>query len=217
VPAYNFAGDSAFEKKLRKLLDEQDSELVLAGEGCYDLQNRHYNLPYTRTSGRGPAIRYIDPFLPIMNWVCGYDDRENVNVCLLDRYIISYEPHNFRGHLEEFPLTLEYGKKVDALRKRYQAFLWDVEFQDTLGATVEFVGEKPAQGDPIEYSVFRRRDSGRKAVVIVNNSASPVTAKVSTGWQSRLFAASPENPEPQTVDGRVQLPPRSAAVVIESD
>jgi hypothetical protein len=190
---------------------------VLAGEGCYDLQNRHYNLPYTRTLGHGQAIRYIDPFLPMMNWVCGYDDRENVNVCLLYRYIISYEPHNFRGHLEEFPLTLEYGKKVDALRKRYQAFLWDAEFQDTLGATVEIVGDKPAHDRPIEHSVFRRHDSGRKAVVIVNNITSPMTAEVSTGWKSRFFAVSPENPEPQPVDGQVQLPPRSAVVVIEGD
>ena len=68
----------------------------------------------------------------MMNWVCGYDDRENVNVCLLYRCIISYEPHNFSGHLEEFPLTLEYGKKVDALRKRYQAFLWDAKSFKTL-------------------------------------------------------------------------------------
>jgi hypothetical protein len=87
--------------------------------------------------GHIPAIRYIDPFLPMMNWVYGYDDRENINTCLLYRYIISYEPSNFRGQLEECPLTLEYGKKVDALRKHFHAFLWDAEFQDTIGATVE--------------------------------------------------------------------------------
>lgn len=217
VPAYNFAGDNGFETKLRRLLDERDPELVLAGEGCYDLQNRHYNLSYTRTSGGSQAIRYIDPFLPMMNWVCGYDDRESVNVCLLYRYIISYEPRNFRGHLEELPLTLEYGKKVDALRKRYQAFLWDAEFQDTVGATIEIVGEGPEGGNSIVYSVFRRTDSERKAVILVNNNRAPITARVDTGWRSRFIAVSPEHPEPRTVNAQVQIPSRSAIVVMESN
>jgi hypothetical protein len=212
VPAYNFAGDGEFETKLRKLIDERDPELVLGGEGPYDLQNRHYTLSYHRAGvGHIPAIRYMDPFLPMMNWVYGYDDRESVNLCLLYRYIISYEPRNFRGHLEEFPLTLEYGKKVDALRRRYRAFLWDAEFRDTVGAVVEVADGKPV------YSVFQRSDSGRKAVVLVNHGQSPLTAKVSTGWMSGFTAVSPENPEPRAIDGSVRVPPRSAAVVMESE
>jgi hypothetical protein len=216
---------------MRKLIDQSDPELVLGGEGPYDLQNRHYTLSYHRTYiGHIPAIRYIDPFLPMMNWVYGYDDRDNVNMCLLYRYIISYEPRSFRGHLEEFPLTLAYGKKVDALRKRYREFLWDAEFQDTVGATVEAVAEMHAPGssdpprDPglppggslLIYSVFRRVDSGRKAVVLVNHGTPALTAKVTTGWKGHLVSVSPEDPEPRPVDDEVQLKPRSAVVVMET-
>lgn len=222
IPAYNFAGDAAFELKIRKLIDHFDPELVLGGEGPYDLQNRHYTLSYHRTSvGHIPVIRYIDPFLPMMNWVYGYDDRDNVNMCLLYRYIISYEPRDFRGHLEEFPLTLAYGKKVDALRKRYREFLWDAEFQDTVGATVEVTGRDSATsvlpGGSLVYSVFRRMDSGRKAVVVVNQGASPIIARVRTGWKSRFVAVSPEDPEPRPTDGQLHVPLRSAVVVMETE
>ena len=213
LPSYNFAGDCGFEVKMRKMIEERDPELVLGGEGLYDLQNRHYTLAYHRAAiGHIPAIRYIDPDLPMVNWAYGYDDRENINICLLYRYIISYEPRNFRGHLGEFPLTLEYGKKVDALRKRYPAFLWNAVCQDTVGATVEAT----ADGN-LTYSVFRQSGSGKKAVVVVNHSKNPVTANVSTASRSRLIEVSPEAPEPRSTEGRVHIPGRCAVVVIETD
>jgi hypothetical protein len=59
-----------------------------------------------------------------------------LNLILLNRYIISYEPFYFKGHISEFPLTLAYGKKIDALRQKYKAWIWDAEFKDILGATV---------------------------------------------------------------------------------
>ena len=67
--------------------------------------------------------------------VTGFNDRDMINRALKDRYIISYEPFNFKGNLSDFPLTLDYGKKVDALR-RESAFFWDAEFRDTREASV---------------------------------------------------------------------------------
>ncbi len=51
-----------------------------------------------------------------MTAVTGFDDRNMINQCLLYRYIISYEPYNFKGLPEDYPLTLAYGKQMDALR-----------------------------------------------------------------------------------------------------
>jgi hypothetical protein len=87
----------------------------------------------------------------------------------------------------------------------------------SLGASIEIVGEKPARGGSIVHSVFRRTDSGRKAVVLVNNNRAPITAKVDTGWKSRFIVVSPESPEPRTLNAQVQIPSRSAVVVMESD
>ena len=211
VPAYNFAGDAPFAKRILELLESQRADMVLGGEGPFDLENQYYTLSYTRAAASHiPAIRYLDPLLPIMNRVYGYDDREAINVCLLNRYILSYEPHNFRGHLEEFPLTLEYGKKVDALRRRYRQFLWDAEFQDTLGAQVA-----PSDGT-MKYSVFRRTETGKRAVVLVNQSKASVEAKVHIEGITRFHAASPEDPDGWSSTGTLTIPARSAVVLMEA-
>ena len=39
-----------------------------------------------------------------------------INQCLLNRYIISYEPYMFKGMLSDYPDTVDYGQKMDALR-----------------------------------------------------------------------------------------------------
>ena len=59
-----------------------------------------------------------------------------INQCLLYRYIISYEPYNFKGMPEDYPLTLAYGKQMDALRTELREYFWDGEFRDKVGATV---------------------------------------------------------------------------------
>ncbi|MCC6802130.1 MAG: hypothetical protein IT319_04525, partial [Anaerolineae bacterium] len=207
VPAYNFAGDADFERELVQLLAQHDGSLVLAGEGPYDLQNRHYGLTYHRTHGEHvPVMRYIDPHLPMMNWAYGYNDRENINLSLLYRYIISYEPRHFRGHLDEFPLTLEYGKRVDSLRRRYRSYLWDGTFTDTLGAQVT-VEDKPHR----LYSVFRERDTGRIAVVVVNARDEEINADVALSTAlDTVWVATPEQPEPVSSPPRVRVLPRSA-------
>src|ERR1039457_2812560 len=212
VKGIQLIGWTLYGQDGRLPIHDIDPRLGLGGEGCYDLQNRHYTLSYHRAGvGHVPAIRYIDPWLPMMNWVYGYDDREGVNICLLYRYIISYEPRNFRGYLGEFPLTLEYGKKMDALRRRYREFLWDAEFQDTIGATVRDDGGK------LVYAIFRHARSGRRAVVVVNHDRIPIPAEVRTAANSRQFVAvSPEEPEPRTSDGKIHVPARSAIVLIES-
>jgi hypothetical protein len=213
-PAYNFCGDAFFEKKLRALIEETNPDLLLAGEGPYDLQNQHYSLTYLRAGeDHIPVIRYIDPDLPMMNWVYGFDDRELVNRCLLYRYIISYEPRHFRGRLSEFPATLAYGKAVDALRSRYKDYLWDADFQDTRGAAV-VVGDK---AHPL-YSVFKQKNANRRAVVIANHDPfAEITAQVC--WEDPLPGplvwATPENPDPQISQGAVLVRPRSVAVVMQ--
>ena len=55
---------------------------------------------------------------------------------MLYRYIMSYEPYNFKGHLDDFPLTMDYGKRMDALRDELRDYFWDGEFRDKVGAAV---------------------------------------------------------------------------------
>ena len=146
--------------------------------------------------------------------VTGFNDREMINACLLYRYVISYEPYNFKGHLDDFPLTMDYGGKVDALRTRYKEYLWEAELRDTLGASVQENGKPYAK-----YSVFGRPGAGKRAVVVANQRADKpltVTVKLESS-KGKLVMVTPEHLAPQACDGTVTIPPRSAAVLLEGE
>jgi hypothetical protein len=158
--------------------------------------------------GTRHALRYLDPQAPLMAAVTGFDDREKLNLILAYRYIISYEPYNFKGHVTDFPLTLTYGKKIDALRRKYKAWIWDAAFRDTLGASVSSDGTH-------RYTVFVA-PAGKRAVVVVNLEATKsITAKVDLPNPGRLVVATPEQPEASSTSGVLKIPARSVAVLME--
>jgi len=148
-----------------------------------------------------------------MAGVNGFDDREQLNRILLHRSVISYEPYNFKGRLSDFPLTLAYGQKVDALRRKYKKWLWDAEFKDTLGARV--TRADAASNGSYLYSVLVT-DAGKRAVVVINQDAEKaITVEVDVPNPVSLVVATPERPDAQPTSGTVQIPARSAAAVME--
>jgi len=124
VPSNVFSGDILLEDGFREIARQMNPEYLFAGESCRDLQLRSYNISYFRI-GRNykPMHRYVAPEANMMIAVIGHNDRNTINQALLYRFIISYEPRYFKGHLNEFPLTIEYGQKVDALREKYSDYL----------------------------------------------------------------------------------------------
>lgn len=215
VPAYNCSGDSSLLARMRTIADRQPRPQLFAAEASNDLQTVEYGLSYFRLRpGHIPYLRYLEPFYPMQVAVVGFDDREQLNLCLLYRYLISYEPFNFKGRLDDFPLTVAYGQKVDAFRRRHRRKLWDAEFQDTQGAAVTALegGTQPL------HSVFRDADSGLLSAVIANHSRrSAVRVAVTfTGPPRRIESASPESPEPAPVAGAIEIPPRSVVAVFQT-
>ena len=208
-----WAGDSTLGQRFRSIVDSTvgAKNFLMAGEAPYDLETRYYSLFYFRiTPGHIPVDRYNDPFLPMMIAATGFDDREMINEALRYRYIISYEPFNFKGNLTDFPLTLDYGSKMDAFRRRYKEYLWNGEFRDDQDAVVKVDG-KPYPG----FSTFRRSD-GKRAVVIVNSGPAPIATSVEIGRSAnQLRWASPEDPSLHALDGPVSVPARSAVIVLE--
>jgi len=215
VPAYNGAGDALLEADFHKLTDEDYPDFLYAAEAVYDLQQMHYSLSYARVydADHIAVQRYIDPYAQIMVGVAGYDDRETLNICLMYRYIISYESLHFKGRLEDFPLTLEYGKKIDALRRRYREYLWDAEYRDTLGARVTAGGKRYGR-----YAVYKNQASGKRAVIVGNfEGAEDLQVEVEwDGANGAMVCAAPESPETQPFDGCALIPPRSVLVIMES-
>jgi Domain of unknown function (DUF6259) len=213
VPATLASGDLTLGQTFQELLRQRNrSDFLLSAEAPFDLQHQHYALSYFRIfQGHIPAERYADPFYPIMIAVTGFDDREMINRALLYRYIISYEPYNFKGDLDDFPLTMDYGKKVDAFRLRYSEYLWKGEFRDSMGAKVDTV-----PGAPISYSVFLHAKGKLRAVVLVNDDRNAAhEATLALDRAGSLSFASPESPELQPCGPQVIVPARSALVVFE--
>jgi len=213
VPADVFSGDILLENGFRKITQQMNPEYLFAGEGIRDLQFMSYNISYFRIEhDHIPMHRYVAPEGNMMMAVIGYNDRHSINQALLFRYIISYEPRNFKGHLDEFPLTMEYGKKVDALREKYSDFLWDGEFVNTVGAKV-----KVKNNAEIYYSVFINHKTDKRAIVVANPSYDkPINIEVELeNGKGGFLMASPEIPEARESDGKIQIPALSAFVLME--
>ena len=208
-PGYIYAGDLPLSRQLRAAADRVNRDFIFAGEGPQDWLMQYYPVSYFRINSSSRAVcRYIDPKAPMVVAVTGFDDREMLNLILLNRYIISYEPYNFKGSLNDFPLTVAYGQKIDALRRKYKAWLWDADFRDTLGAAVTSNGSH-------KYSVFVTAQ-GKRAVVVVNQEASRgIVADVKLPNSRTLVVATPERMDEQPTSGSLPIPARSVAVVME--
>lgn len=208
-PGYLYGGDLPLGAQLRASADKVSPDFLFSGEGPEDWLTQYFPCSYFRiNTGSTPVCRYLDPQEPLMVAVTGFDDREMLNLILMWRYIISYEPYNFKGYLTDYPLTLAYGKKIDALRRKYKSYLWDATFRDTLGANVTSDGNS-------RYSVFVTA-TGKRAVVVINlEYAKAISAKVELPDAGKLVVATPENPDAVPTAGTLEIPARSAVVVME--
>lgn len=213
VPAFVYGADMVLAEQHRVEADKISDigkDFLFAGEGHMDWLMQQYPCSYFRiTDASTPVDRYIDSKAPLVVAVTGADDREMLNFIFMWRYIISYEPYNFKGHVNDFPLTLEYGKKIDALRRQYKEWIWDAEFRDTLDAKVTSDGTH-------RYSVFKTA-VGKYAVIVINTSADkPLKATVALARGTAKFrVATPENPTAVDSNGTVNVPARSAVVLME--
>ncbi|HTW05981.1 MAG TPA: DUF6259 domain-containing protein [Acidimicrobiales bacterium] len=206
------AHDVDFVRWLREQSDLVRHDFLYAGEACTDWQLSEYHLSYHRSESTThvPLMRWLRPDALLMTAVTGFDDRNMVNQCLLYRYIASYEPYNFKGRLTDMPLTVAYGRKMDALRTELREWLWDGEFQGTHGAQVADRGtgleHKP-------FSVFTSRHDGSSAVVVANYSHEPRILEVVADGQRNQRYRLVDGDWLEADDG-ISVPARSAAVVL---
>lgn len=209
VPGFIYKGADLLGREFYEMCQKSNPDFLMVGEGPYDLQTQYYST-YTRGEyNHEPVLRYIDSDVPITFMVTDHDDRNRINACVANRYSISYEPRNFKGHLNEFPRTLAYGQRVDKLRKLYEEVLWNGEFRDIIGADVT--------GKNIRYSVFCNKKTGKKAVVVYNVDMDKANiAKIRLeNSTTPLVMVSPDHLSPVKFEGQVNLNPQSLVVIME--
>jgi len=209
VPAFIHQGANKMDKEFYDMTQKYSPGFLMAGEGPYDEEALYY-ATYTRADlNHDAGQRYIDPDLPIACTVIDHGDFNKVNMCLKDRYSISYEPSSMHGHLGDFPRMMAYGAKVDSLRSRYSDYLWTAEYRSTVGATVD--------GKNLLYSVFKRKSDGKRAIVIMNCSLteSSVANLTLNDSSNALTMVSPENQDERPFPNNVQISPQGAIIVLE--
>lgn len=208
-----FANDRVLIHNFHKASDPLRPDFLFAGEACYDWEMDAYHLSYHRSESKEhiPLSRYLLPHAQFMTAVTGFNDRSMINQCLLYRYIISYEPYNFKGRLDDYPDTLAYGKQMDALRGELREYFWDGEFRDTVGAVV-VDGDRPHH----PYAVFLNAKTRRPGLVIVNYDETKticVQARLDDGGALTRYRLV-DDAQWKTTAGGVTIPPLSAAVVM---
>ena len=125
--------------------------------------------------------------------------------------MISYEPYNFKGRLDDFPMTIAYGKQMDALRTELRDFFWDGEFCGTVGVTVTSNGSLH-----YPYSVFRNRHTGKAGLVIANyDEVQTICAyAVLEDGQALARYRLVDDPRWKPAEQGITIPPCSAVVVL---
>jgi len=209
-----YANDRELVRRLEKISKPHNPDFLFAGEACYDWELEAYQLSYHRSESKGhiPLSRYMLPQAMLMTAVTGFDDRNMINQCLMYRYIISYEPFNFKGRLDDYPATMAYGKQMDALRAELREYFWDGEFRHEVGATVTSDG-KPHQ----PYAVFNGTN-GRPGIVICNyddNKAITAQATIDGADAGQMRYRLVDDPAWRNVSDGITIPACSAVVVIE--
>lgn len=210
--APTYANDRQLIENFSKVALPVREDFLFAGEACYDWEMEAYHLSYHRSESLEhiPLSRYMLPHAPFMTAVTGFEDRSMVNQCLLYRYIISYEPYNFKGRLDDYPATMAYGKQMDALRTELRRYFWDGEFRHEVGALVTVKGQEHHP-----YAVFRAED-GTEALAIANYSddaALTAEAVLESGQPLTRYRLVDDSKWRPVAEG-ILVPPRSAAVVL---
>lgn len=194
-------------------------DFFMAGEGPSDVLSQYYRGDYIR-SGDGnmgearhtPAWKYLEPDWHIATCLVGFDDREMVNQCMTYGYAMNYEPYNFKGTPDDVPETARAVTAAQALRMKLKEYIWDGEFRHTVGVRVE------AADDRVEhiYSLFVSRRSGRRTVVVANQSAGmALEARVCLEGAEAFDLYRPDAPEAAPSGDRITVPARSFCVLVE--
>ena len=205
-----YAADERLINEFRSMVKDRD--FLIAGEASYDFQLNYYDVSYGRTWGRDhiAVSRMMRPGANLMTAVIGFNDRSMINQCLLNRYIISYEPFNFKGMLSDFPSTVDYGMKMDKLRTEMRGYFWDGTFQGKIGGTVTVDGE-----NYVHYAVYVCKN-GRLGMIICNydeNKSIIAAPSFDNGQKPAQYRLVDED-SLTAFKGRFMIPPMSAAAVI---
>lgn len=164
IPAFADKAISESDSLFATLLKQQNKDFAVISNGLYDHASTLYDgcQASVNTKACWPVQSYINNALPALAPVDVRTARKDINQCLLYRFAICYELKFYNNHLQDYPKITAYGKQVEQFRRRYQDYIWDGEFLDTQEAQVK--------GKDIVYTVYRSKQTAKRAVLICNQN-----------------------------------------------
>jgi len=109
----------------------------------------------------------------------------------------------------DFPETIAYGTKMDALRTEMREYFWDGEFRDKSGGSV-----RAADGDAHPYYSVFTGTRGKTGMVICNYGDKPITVTPQFDSGTPNSYRLVDDPGLKPFNGSITIPSKSAAVVI---
>ena len=94
-PGYIYGADLPLAAQLRAVADRKSPDFLFSGEGQQDWLVQYYPVSETGVTAV-PICQYLDRHALMLAAVSGFDDREQLNMILLRRYIIQYEPFLYK-------------------------------------------------------------------------------------------------------------------------
>jgi len=194
-------------------------EFLLCGEGVNDQMSQYYPVSYIRSATPGfiPVLGYINQDIRFATCLVGFDNRGMVNQCLAYRFIINYEPFNFKGWVSDTKATGEYALKALALRKKLADYLWTGKYTDSVGATCTCDNPDAKHMSTFKYTVFENSKNGKKAVVVVNDTPDKeFTFNVTIdGGSGKYTVYNADDGKLGTTTGEVTIKPSNLAILVD--
>jgi len=205
---------STFEEILRRCR-QVNPDFALASEIWWDRSFQYVDVSYTRMNDidmDSPALRYTFP-----EWVptiCAErpGDFNVMNNGMRYGMVWAVQPRHYNDSMDERltrPLS-RYVQELIRIRGKHKDVLFFGRFRDTLGAEVK-------AGPNVRYAVFEGMDEPGKACVVVNYGNEEASAVVAWpgGEGRRVEILKPFHPDAlDNLPARVQLPPRTCAVIV---
>lgn len=161
---------------------------------------------------RSPICRYTFPEIMLTACVDQFD-YHSINNCLRVGYVINVEIHNAHETIASAPKLGNYIKEIVRIRRELGDYLWNGQFRDTVGATVE------GETEGILYGVHINKEANKKAVVLMNTSDvnKRVNVLLDGGNSKRFKVYEPfTNPITQLSSRKISVKSARVAVVVEA-
>jgi len=154
----------------------------IASEFGYDRLLPYFDVGYRNSSGNEiSTFRYVFPEWTSCNHISAPRDFRGINGAVLTGSVLCIEPDTYQGSLDQsvYSDLALYIKEVNRIRKELADFIFTGDYFDDQGGKILIAGIKGPESTQtsgnLTFKVHGNRQTGKRAMVIVNDGLQPVS------------------------------------------